>query len=308
MHAYLAEKYMSGPKAEAIIARTAPKKKKRKATNNATAGPSMFVDEDAGFGDEASRRLREDDMDVAEAAVASDRSFKKRKTDDRSGWIRVQEGVKQEESPPPPEDEQPTVVEEQRPFKGGLIRAEELRKQTKSHVKQDEEAQEALEAAQETVYRDASGRKIDMKLARAEAARKKREKEEKDAKKMEWGKGLVQREEREKHRSQLEKNKALPFSRHADDRELNEELKAREMWNDPAAAFMTSSLLQKKSKGPRKPEYRGPPPPPNRFGIKPGYRWDGVDRANGFENKWFQRINDRKRKDTASYEWSVDDM
>ncbi|KAG6373364.1 hypothetical protein JVT61DRAFT_6511 [Boletus reticuloceps] len=202
MHAYLAEKYMSGPKAEAIIARTAPQKKKRKAASNATAGPSMFVDEDAGFGDEASRRLREDDMDVAEAAVASDRK-----------------GVKgEEESPPPPDDEQPTVVEDQRPFKGGLIRAEELRKQTKSHVKQDEEA---LEAAQETVYRDASGRKIDMKLARAEAARKKREKEEKDAQKMEWGKGLVQREEREKHRSQLEKNKALPFSRHADDRELN---------------------------------------------------------------------------------------
>lgn len=98
---------------------------------------------------------------------------------------------------------------------------------------------EEAEAAQETVYRDASGRKIDMKLARAEAARKKREKEEKEAQKMEWGKGLVQREER--RRLQLEKNKSLPFSRHADDSELNEQLKAREIWNDPAAAFLTVS-------------------------------------------------------------------
>jgi pre-mRNA-splicing factor CWC26 len=98
-----------------------------------------------------------------------------------------------------------------------------------------------VEAAQETVYRDASGRKIDMKLARAEAAQKKREKEEKDAQKMEWGKGLVQREEKEKRKTQLEKNKSLPFSRHADDMELNEELMARDMWNDPAAAFLTVS-------------------------------------------------------------------
>lgn len=100
-------------------------------------------------------------------------------------------------------------------------------------------AKEEEEAAQETVYRDASGRKIDMKLARAEAARKKREKEEKEAQKMEWGKGLVQREEQVKRREQLEKNKSLPFSRHADDKELNEELMTREMWNDPAAAFLT---------------------------------------------------------------------
>lgn len=33
-----------------------------------------------------------------------------------------------------------------------------------------------------------------------------------------------------------------------------------------------------------------------------------LDRGNGFEKKWFQRINERKRTDTASYEWSVDDM
>lgn len=128
MQAYLAEKYMSGPKAEAILSRAAPKKKKRKAATSATSGPSIFVDDDPGFGDEVSRRQHEDEMDVTEAAVASDRSFKKRKADERSGWTTVQEGVKRDESPSIPLDEQPTVVEDVRPFKAGLIRAEDLRK------------------------------------------------------------------------------------------------------------------------------------------------------------------------------------
>ena len=52
--------------------------------------------------------------------------------------------------------------------------------------------------AQETVYRDSSGKKIDTKAARAEAARLKRLREEKEAQKMGWGKGLVQKDEAKK--------------------------------------------------------------------------------------------------------------
>ena len=56
---------------------------------------------------------------------------------------------------------------------------------------------------------------------------------------MEWGKGLVQRQEKEKQREELEKNRSLPFSRYKDDKELNEMQKEKEIWNDPMAAFLS---------------------------------------------------------------------
>ncbi|KAI0695420.1 Pre-mRNA-splicing factor of RES complex-domain-containing protein [Cerioporus squamosus] len=310
LKAYLAEKYMSGPKADAILSKVnPPKKKKRKATaaSTSTSSTSFIKDDDlTGWGD-APQDGEDDDM--AEAVVAEDRRFKKRqRTDADSGWQTVRDGEGGSKTPPPAEDEQPQVVKtEEEPFKGGLLTSAQLKKRLpkKQEPKKsaEEEAAERA-AAQETVYRDASGRKVDMAAAKAEAARLKREREEKEAKKMEWGKGLVQREEAERRRKEEEAMRNQGFARTADDKELNEELKAQDRWNDPAAAFLT----KKRSKGPRKPEYTGPPPPPNRFGIKPGYRWDGVDRSNGFEKKYFQKQNERRRRGAESYEYSVDDM
>ena len=298
--AYLAEKYMSGPKADAILARTTHKKKKRKVDSAATSTLSYkLVDDDGGWGNE----MQDDGDDIEEAVVEKDRTFKKKAANGGSGWATVREGDGRLESPPPPEDEKPQVVDEQSmtPIMGGLVTASQFKKSLPKKEKQKAETEEEREAArlaQETVYRDATGRKIDTKAEKAEAARKKREREEREAKKMEWGKGLVQREDEEKKRAQLERERIRDLAVYADDKELNEEQKARERWNDPAAAFLTvsfseflhpflsrlmithailTSLSQKKRlKGPRKPQYTGPPPPPNRFGIKPGYRWDGV--------------------------------
>ncbi|KAG6909056.1 hypothetical protein DXG01_002208 [Tephrocybe rancida] len=303
LKSYLAEKYMSGPKADAILAKTAPLKKKKRKAASSTPATSLanLRDEDGGWGAEE----KEDVDDVVEAVVASDRGFKKRRvepTEEGSGWATVREGVKQET--PPPEDEQPVVVEEPKRLVGGLMTASQLQKTMGRKDATPVVTAEEIAQAQETVYRDASGKKIDTKAARAEAARLKREREEKEAQKMEWGKGLVQREEKEKQKLEMEKQRGKNFARHADDADLNEEMKAKELWNDPAAAFLTKS----KAKGPRKPEYNGPPPPPNRFGIKPGYRWDGVDRGNGFEKKLFQSKNERKRKGLESYQWGAEDM
>ena len=54
-----------------------------------------------------------------------------------------------------------------------------------------------------------------------------------------------------------------------------------------------------------KPKYRGPLPPPNRFGILPGYRWDGIIRGTNYEAKRFNRSNITKMKKQQAYQWSV---
>ncbi len=55
-------------------------------------------------------------------------------------------------------------------------------------------------------------------------------------------------------------------------------------------------------------KYKGPPAPPNRYGLQPGSRWDGVDRSNGFEKRYYDSINAKKARDEAAYKWSVEDM
>ncbi|KZS93917.1 hypothetical protein SISNIDRAFT_478354 [Sistotremastrum niveocremeum HHB9708] len=303
MQSYLASKYMSGPKADAILAKTGHKKKKRKNEDGANSFAPAIQEDDLGFGTEPTNDQTVDDS--TEAVVASDRSFKKRKTDGSSEWATIWpgEGPKQR-SASPAEEDKPLVVDQQEetPFKGGLLTSSQLKRRLPGA--QSVKPTEASEQEQETVYRDASGRKIDTKAERAEAARKKRENEEKEAQKMQWGKGLVQREDEEKRRRELELEKTRDIARYADDADLNAHMKAEERWNDPAAAFLTKN----RSKGPRKPMYNGPPPPPNRFGIRPGYRWDGVDRGNGFEKKLFQKGNDRQRRGLEAYQWSVDEM
>lgn len=39
----------------------------------------------------------------------------------------------------------------------------------------------------------------------------------------------------------------------------------------------------------------------NRYGIAPGHRWDGVDRSNGFESKYLQKMNQLKAQGDVDY-------
>lgn len=102
----------------------------------------------------------------------------------------------------------------------------------------------------------------------------------------------------------------MTLARYADDVEMNDELKERERWNDPAAGFLEETTKKKvgKKSVSGKPLYAGSVvAPPNRFGIRPGYRWDGVDRGNGFEAKYFAAMNRRRNLKELDYAWQMDE-
>ena len=157
---------------------------------------------------------------------------------------------------------------------------------------------------QETIYRDASGRRIDVAMKRAEARQKLEEEERKKKADLEALKGDTQIAERKKRMEELEEAKFIPLARTVDDEEMNQNLKAQERWNDPAAAFLSSKKAGKSVTG--KPLYKGAAMP-NRYGIRPGHRWDGVDRGNGFEKEWFASRNRKERNKALDYAWQMDE-
>ncbi|TRY99640.1 hypothetical protein DNTS_004830 [Danionella cerebrum] len=162
----------------------------------------------------------------------------------------------------------------------------------------------------ETIFRDKSGRTRDLNSERADLSRKAEEKAEKDEKYAQWGKGLAQGEMQQQNVIDAVREAQKPLARHIDDEDLDRMLREQEREGDPMAAM----LRKKKDKTAKlkgikeKPRYKGPTPPPNRFNIMPGYRWDGVDRSNGFEQKRYSRIADNKAVQEMAYKWSVEDM
>ncbi|KAA6386360.1 MAG: putative Pre-mRNA-splicing factor cwc26 [Streblomastix strix] len=116
---------------------------------------------------------------------------------------------------------------------------------------------------------------------------------------------------------QIEKEKeaiTLDFARGIDDVTMNAEMKEELRAGDPMRDYMMKQRekeqkkkekqlkKERKAKGEEsdneqkiqhKQKYKGPPAPQNRFGIEPGYMWDGKDRGNGFETQWFAAQNEK---------------
>ncbi|KAF9912518.1 Pre-mRNA-splicing factor cwc26 [Linnemannia zychae] len=313
------KKYMSKPASlEEHKKRKLKKKKTSASTTTTKKGNFAIHDEDEVSWTKGAASDSDDDFPVIEnqpkAPVYKSNS---------SSWATVREGepeasresvlkrnVVPEWDDVENEDERPSIAGIGAEAGVGLQSAEQVKRAMMRQKDQDErlKAKDSTASGRdaETVYRDARGRKVDRvqeKMEAQEAARKEIEKQERQ---MEWGKGLVQREAEEEKKRREQEEKLKPMARYKDDKDLNEELKERDRWNDPAAMFLSGTKKSKKS-APKFPLYQGNFPS-NRFNIRPGFRWDGVDRSTGFEKDYIQRMNTRKNNAHEAHMWSVEDM
>uniref|UniRef100_A0A452T8Z5 BUD13 homolog n=1 Tax=Ursus maritimus TaxID=29073 RepID=A0A452T8Z5_URSMA len=193
--------------------------------------------------------------------------------------------------------------------KTGLVLTD-IQREQQELKKRDQEtlAFEAEFQYAETVFRDKSGRKRNLKLERLEQRRKAEKDSERDELYAQWGKGLAQTRQQQQNVEDAVKEMQKPLARYIDDEDLDRMLREQEREGDPMANFIKKNKAKENKNKKVRPRYNGPAPPPNRFNIWPGYRWDGVDRSNGFEQKRFARLASKKAVEELAYKWSVEDM
>ncbi|OIW32489.1 hypothetical protein CONLIGDRAFT_271613 [Coniochaeta ligniaria NRRL 30616] len=335
LNSYLAAHYLTAdPKPSS-------KKRKRKTPKSQATGLLIADDDEAGWTKPHGSDSDDELQNAATAVAGTSAEFRRAK---KSAWKTVGSGgVKKNDEADEAdavlasaaaesaaaagraaEDEAPAVADGDGDVKmsdgtlAGLQSAKDVAAQL---ARRREEEMEEEDEEDQVVLRDATGRRVDVSMARAEARRNAAEAEEKGRREEEARrralKGDVQLEEARRRREALEDAALMPLARGKDDEELNREMKAARRWNDPMAQFLGDdepppAVVGGKGKtggkgsGGRRPVYKGAAPP-NRYGIRPGYRWDGVDRGNGFEAERFKALNRRERNKGLEYAWQMDE-
>lgn len=136
-----------------------------------------------------------------------------------------------------------------------------------------------------TVHRDRTGKKVS-RLDQLRAQHAKQKEEELLAKRMKWGKGIIEDEKKE----------IREMTVYRDNKELNEMQAKESRWDDPTRKWNLKSKQNRELKW------------PNRFNIAPGSKWDGVDRSNGYEGELSKHLSLKEAKSHSAYKWSSNDM
>lgn len=208
--------------------------------------------------------------------------------DSQKGWQVVGTGEKislQDESPreaPPKQDEFMSSG-----AKSGLQTAQDVAAQIRLKELEKLSSESGItDNKHETVFRNSKGEKINIEHHLENEKRSEMEQEAERKKRLrELNAGLVQLlDEKERKEGNLGSSSS----------KLNDQ----NAFEDPLISFKPVDPLEQErqniSRTGRKLYTKAFPE--NRFNIKPGWRWDGVDRSTGFEQRWFQKQQELNAK------------
>ncbi|VVC96769.1 unnamed protein product [Leptidea sinapis] len=210
------------------------------------------------------------------------------------------------DSPPPSNKKMAKTLEGKL---AGLQNAVQLREENEAYRRREAEAYGRMTD-------DVSGRNAQVvsrkkKRETSEERKKQHEKQERqkilDEKYSKWSRGLKQIEAHEERIQDFKHEAAKPLARYKDDRDLEDKLKDVERDGDPMLKYIRERKIERGELGPQKPMYKGDFPP-NRFNLRPGYRWDGFDRSNGYEKKYFENQSKKRAQAEEAYKWSTEDL
>ncbi|ETW35150.1 hypothetical protein PFTANZ_04113 [Plasmodium falciparum Tanzania (2000708)] len=162
---------------------------------------------------------------------------------------------------------------------------------------------------QKTIYRDKSGKiisrekwieeqKKEMKYKHGKYKDKKKKQEEEKKRKLEWDGGLVQKDIRQKNIEENEKLiKKKNIINYEFDSDYDIELKMKKRKDDPMNIYLEAKEENQENKK-LTCRYQSPY---NRFNIQAGYRWDGVIRGNGFEERRLEAQKMKEQENKLTY-------
>ncbi|XP_053668839.1 BUD13 homolog [Anopheles marshallii] len=240
----------------------------------------------------------------------------KRESSQRKDYREMEQRIKQEPRSPSPRRNESTnrMTKTLDGKRAGLQDAASLREENEKHRARERAAlmqmsDDVSGRYADTVVRDKSGRRRDVEKELREELTKRKHEEEKKKIYTRWGKGVKQEEDYNAKLQEAAREMEKPLARYADDKDLDEYLKQQERDGDPMLEYLRNKQKEENRRAgiPEKPIYQGTFPD-NRFGLRPGYRWDGVDRSNGFEKRWFESTSKKKAVEEEAYKYSVEDM
>jgi pre-mRNA-splicing factor CWC26 len=138
---------------------------------------------------------------------------------------------------------------------------------------------------------EAEQRRIDPRYKRQR--RNELDKEFERDQKYEWKEGLGDAERRRTRAQEADRIASDALGTRGRGYDYESDLRRRERWDDPLSSSTTR--LKAEPTESNRPVCRFQAPS-NRFGILPGYRWDGVIRGNDYERRWFERSNEDATK------------